>query len=84
MNAILKQLSTNGIVYGGITYDAKYFSTSTVGTVLFSLDGVHPNARGYAFVANEVMKIIEEYYGAKLPQYVPNSFPAAAILTTNN
>jgi lysophospholipase L1-like esterase len=83
MNAIMRQLSTNGIVYGGIKYDAKYFSTSTVGIVLFSLDGVHPNARGYAFVANEVMKVIEQHYGAKLPQFTPNTFPASAILTSN-
>ncbi|UYW00738.1 G-D-S-L family lipolytic protein [Flavobacterium agricola] len=83
MNAIMQQLSTNGIVYSGIKYNANYFSTATVGIVLFSLDGVHPNARGYAFVANEVMKVIEKHYGAKLPEYVPNTFPGATILPTN-
>jgi lysophospholipase L1-like esterase len=83
MNAVMKKLSTEGIVYGGIKYNANYFSTATVGVVLFSLDGVHPNARGYAFVANEVMNVIEQHYGAKLPQYVPNSFPGATILPSN-
>lgn len=83
MNAVMKKLSTEGIVYGGIKYNANYFSTATVGVVLFSLDGVHPNARGYAFVANEVMNVIEQHYGTKLPQYVPNSFPGATILPSN-
>jgi len=83
MNAIMQQLSSKGIVYSGIKYNANYFSTGTVGIVLFSLDGVHPNARGYAFVANEVMKVIENHYGAILPEYVPNAFPGATILTSN-
>ncbi|MGC1472447.1 MAG: G-D-S-L family lipolytic protein, partial [Psychroserpens sp.] len=30
----------------------------------FSLDGVHPTARGYALIANEVMKAIDATYGS--------------------
>lgn len=83
MNAILAKLSTQGLVVDGVNYGAGYFSTGTVGTVLFSLDGVHPNARGYALVANEVIKVIEAKYGAKLPKYTPNTFPGATILSSN-
>lgn len=83
MNDILSKLSSQGLVVDGIKYGAGYFSTGTVGTVLFSLDGVHPNARGYALVANEVIKVIEAKYGAKLPKYTPNTLPGANILTSN-
>ena len=30
----------------------------------FSLDGVHPTARGYALLANEFMKAIDVTYGS--------------------
>lgn len=83
MNAIMQQLSTQGIVVDGVNYGSGYFSTGTVGTVLFSLDGVHPNARGYALVTNEIIKVIEAHYGAKLPKYSPMTFPGATILTSN-
>ncbi len=83
MNAVMAKLSTQGLVVDGVRYGAGYFSTGTVGTVLFSLDGVHPNARGYALVANEIIKVIEAKYGAKLPKYTPNTFPGATILTSN-
>jgi hypothetical protein len=41
---------------------------------LFSLDGVHPSALGYAFVANEYIKAINEHYGSNIPLVNFNSF----------
>ncbi len=34
---------------------------------LFSLDGVHPTTLGYAIIANEYIKTINEYYGSTIP-----------------
>jgi len=33
----------------------------------FSLDGVHANSRGYAYLANEFIRVINSNYGSNLP-----------------
>lgn len=83
MNAILGQLVSGLRVEDGQIYTANYFSTSTLSTVLFSLDGIHPNARGYAVVANEVIKVINSHYGAKLPLVSAGNYPGATVLPSN-
>jgi hypothetical protein len=35
---------------------------------IFSYDGVHPQRLGYALVANEFVKLINQAFGAKVPQ----------------
>ena len=56
MNAILNQLVSGLRIETGQLYTANYFSGPTnEGSVLFSLDGVHPNARGYAVITNEII-----------------------------
>jgi len=83
MNAILSSLTQGLTAEDGQVYNADYFSTSRLSTALFSLDGVHPNARGYALIANEVIKVINEHYNAKLPQISPAYYPGATVLPTN-
>lgn len=84
MNAIMNQLVTGLRIETGQLYTANYFSGSaTEGVVLFSLDGVHPNARGYAVIANEVIKVINEFYNANLPLHNPSYFPGINIVSSN-
>jgi lysophospholipase L1-like esterase len=84
MNAIMNQLVTGLRIETGQLYTANYFSGSaTEGVVLFSLDGVHPNARGYAVIANEVIKVINEFYNANLPLHNPSYFPGINIVPSN-
>ncbi|MDM9630506.1 SGNH/GDSL hydrolase family protein [Robiginitalea aurantiaca] len=45
----------------------------------FSLDGIHPSPRGYALVANEFIKAIEEKYGAVLPKVEPLDYKGLYI-----
>ncbi|NHF58298.1 G-D-S-L family lipolytic protein [Flavobacteriaceae bacterium TP-CH-4] len=45
----------------------------------FSLDGVHPAPRGYALLANEFLKAIEEQYGATLPDVNPLEYTGLYI-----
>jgi len=61
--------STSGIKYNGVTYTATFVTGGA-----FSLDGVHPNGRGYGIIANEFIKSINEKYGSNLPQVNPNSY----------
>ena len=58
-NAILNQLAN-----GGITSNQFTLTSSLVTGGAFSLDGIHPTARGYALLANEFMKAIDATYGA--------------------
>ena len=84
MNAILAKLVTGLKVETGSIYTANYFSGSaTEGQVLFSLDGVHPNARGYSVIANEIIKVINRDFKANLPLHNPTYFPGINIVPTN-
>ncbi|PZR21009.1 MAG: G-D-S-L family lipolytic protein [Flavobacterium psychrophilum] len=83
MNLVLAQLVTGLQTADGQVYKAGYFSSATANTVVFSLDGVHPNARGYAIVANEFIKVINSHYKAHLPFVIPGEYPGATVLTSN-
>lgn len=56
---ILIEASTTGITSGNFT-----LTTDLVFGGLISLDGVHLTSRGYAVMANEMMKAIDETYGS--------------------
>lgn len=84
MNAIMNQLVSGLRIETGQFYTANYFSGSAnEGQVLFSLDGVHPNARGYAVIANEIIKVINRYYNANIPLHHPSYFPGINIVPSN-
>jgi lysophospholipase L1-like esterase len=57
----MTQLSTTGVRFGNYHMTASY---ATGGA--FSLDGVHPSARGYAYIANLFINAINKKYGATL------------------
>ncbi|MCL9768979.1 G-D-S-L family lipolytic protein [Flavobacterium sp. HXWNR69] len=84
MNSILNQLVTGLRIETGQVYTANYFSgVTSESKVLFSLDGVHPNARGYAVIANEIIKVINRHYNANLPLHYVNYFPGINIVGSN-
>jgi len=58
-NAVLKQVYTSGISFGNYHLSASYVAGGA-----FSLDGVHPSARGYALIANKFMEAINAKYGS--------------------
>lgn len=57
----------NEVADTGVAFDEYNMNASLVFGGAFSLDGVHPTARGYAFLANEFMKAINAKYGSTLP-----------------
>ena len=84
MNSILNKLITGIRSVDGSIYTANYFSSAaTENKVLFSLDGVHPNARGYAVIANEIIKVINAHYKSNMPFLNPSYFPGINIVATN-
>jgi hypothetical protein len=56
---ILEQASTTGIPSGNFI-----FTTDLVLGGLVSLDGIHLTSRGYAVLANEMLKVIDATYGS--------------------
>lgn len=69
-NAKMKELdSKSGITWDGVKYTATFVSGGA-----FSLDGVHLTGRGYAIIANEFIKSINDKYKSTLPQVNPNNY----------
>lgn len=59
--AAMNQLSTAGVRFGNFHMTAAYVTGGA-----FSLDGVHPSPRGYAYIANLFVNAINAKYGATL------------------
>ena len=69
-NAKMTELaSQSGIQWDGVRYTATFVTGGA-----FSLDGVHLTGRGYAIVANEFIKAINEKYKSTLPLVNPNQY----------
>ena len=62
-NAIMQEIAA-----GGIQFDEFTMHSNLVFGMTFSLDGVHPTQRGYAFMANEIMKAIDATYGSNFEE----------------
>ncbi|CEJ68091.1 SGNH/GDSL hydrolase family protein [Chryseobacterium oranimense] len=72
VNSNTKMVELNGksgIIYDGVRYTAKFVTGGA-----FSLDGVHLTGRGYAVIANEFIKSINEKYHSTLPQVDINKY----------
>lgn len=69
-NALLNQLYQSGIPYESYVLKADYVFGGA-----FSLDGVHPTSRGYALIANEFIKKINETYGSTLRTVKLTNYP---------
>ena len=61
MNTFFKTLKS-GVTFNGAGYSSTYLSGGA-----FSSDGVHPNGRGYALIANEFIRVINARYNSNLP-----------------
>ncbi|MFN4764621.1 G-D-S-L family lipolytic protein [Gillisia sp. Q332] len=62
VNAILNQVAATGV-----TFDEYSLNANLVFGGAFSLDGIHPTARGYAYLANKFLEAINAKYGSNLP-----------------
>ena len=68
-NAFFKSVAANGVATNAANNTAGYISGN-----LFSLDGVHPTPRGYAVVANEMLKVINAKYGSTFSGVNANNY----------
>lgn len=63
-----------GVASGTSTYNSVNNSASYITGNLFSLDGVHPTPRGYALVANGIIRAINTTYGSTIQPVNPTSY----------
>jgi len=67
-NNYLKTLQS-GITWNGVTYTPTFVTGGA-----FSLDGIHLTPRGYALVANELIRVINQTYKATIPAVDINKY----------
>ncbi|HEY9046255.1 MAG TPA: hypothetical protein VIN08_10185 [Ohtaekwangia sp.] len=75
IHSILLSLKANGAEIKGATISAS-ISPPFGG---FSLDGIHPNARGNGYLANQFIDVINAKFGASVPQCNPNDYSGNAL-----
>lgn len=62
INSDLNELATTGVDFDEFSLDSRLVFGGA-----FSLDGIHPTARGSAYIANRFIEAINETYGSNLP-----------------
>lgn len=68
-NTFFRGVAATPTVTNAVSNSASYITGN-----LFGLDGVHPTPRGYALVANEIIKVINSTYGASVQPVSPSSY----------
>lgn len=68
-NSYFDRVARNGVVSNGVNNGAGFITGNFI-----SLDGVHPTPRGYALIANEMIRTINQQYGASVPTLNPNDY----------
>lgn len=72
--AILEQVKAGTYFFDGVQITSAFISGGA-----FSLDGVHPTSRGYALIANEMMRAINAKYGTSLSPVNAVDYPAVTF-----
>jgi len=73
-NAALAQVASTGIPYDGGTLTSQFVTGGT-----FSLDGVHPTPRGYAYITNLIITAINDTYDATVPMVHVGNYPTITL-----
>ena len=68
--SVMNQLVNGGIRFGNYHMTAQYVTGGA-----FSLDGVHPSARGYALIANKFLEAINAKYGSTFKPVDLGTYP---------
>ncbi|WP_400192555.1 SGNH/GDSL hydrolase family protein [Hymenobacter sp. B81] len=73
-NVFFGQVAQGGFATNGVRNTANFVTGN-----LFSLDGVHPTPRGYAVIANEMIRVINAKYGSSVPFVNANAYRGVLI-----
>ena len=83
MAGVVQKLHDKLSTEDGSIYTADYFNGTNMDELAFGLDGVHPNPRGYALIANDFIKVINAKYNANLPLVNPSYYPVIPVVPSN-
>lgn len=78
-NEILASLKENGAMINGANLTATVFPPFGG----FSLDGIHPNARGNGYLTNKFIDAINAKFGSNIPHANPNDYSGNALPVAN-
>ena len=67
----------NNVAESGIRIEGVEFTTEFISGGLFSLDGIHPSSQGYAIIANEFIKVINDQLSAQIPLVKVTTIPGS-------
>jgi hypothetical protein len=73
----LALVETNALyekMFSGFQFNGVKFSTQFISGGCFSLDGIHLNGKGNAFLTNACLEAINEYYNTQIPLLNPLKF----------
>jgi lysophospholipase L1-like esterase len=68
-NTYFRGVASSSTITNGVNNTASYITGN-----LFGLDGVHPTPRGYALIANEIIKVINRTYGSSVQPVSPTNY----------
>ena len=75
-DALIQQIGTTGLESNGVNYTAEFVQGG-----FYSLDGIHPTSQGFAVVANEFIKVINQKYNASIPLVDVSTIPGSLVFT---
>lgn len=67
------------VAEGGVAFDGGVLTSQFVTGGAFSLDGVHPTPRGYAYITNLVLDAINHTYEATVPKVNVGDYPTITL-----
>ena len=68
----------------GITYQGVNLQPDFSPNGVLSTDGIHPNPRGNAIIANEIIKVIEDKWGSNIPMVNLINLPSVTLCGTGD
>ncbi len=75
INTLLNTLKTTVVTIKGSTLTASFIPPFGA----YTLDGIHLNARGNAYIANEFIRVINSKFKSTIPSTNPNNFPGTEL-----
>ncbi len=78
VNALFNDIAAHGKIVGGVDLTAAFLTGG-----LFSYDGVHPQRLGYAVVANEMIKRMNQAFGSAVPEVNLNAYLNGTVAATS-
>ena len=79
-NAKFTEIATAFVTDGGYDISGLKVQPDFTPNGIFSVDAIHPNPRGHGIIANEIIKVINDKFGATIPEVDILNLPGVTII----